>query len=108
MDNIYNSDEFSEAAYNNEKKLLIHGVTRKGMRGTPTSVTQEELKSKKAHIETRVTSKEAFTEGDTKCTNLIEAIIYDTTPIHYISMVSEELKWVVKEKYCFNIEMGKV
>ena len=47
-------------------------------------------------------------EGGQKCTNLIEAIMYDTTPVNYISMVSEELKWFVKEKKCFNVETGKV
>ena len=47
-------------------------------------------------------------EGCPKLTNLIEAKMYDTTPVHYISMVSEEFKWVVKEKECFNIETGKV
>ena len=66
------------------------------MTGIPSRVTQEELKSKKAHIDTRGTSKEAVTEGDPKPNNLIEAIMYDTTPLHCISMVSEELKWVVK------------
>ena len=66
------------------------------MRGIPSHITQEELNSKKSHIETRGTSKEAVTEGFPKNTNLIEASMYDTIPIHYISMVSEELKWVVK------------
>ena len=47
-------------------------------------------------------------EGYTKRTNLIEAIMYDTTPVHYISMVSEQLKWVLKDKECFNVETGKV
>ena len=78
------------------------------MRGIPTRVTQEELKSKKAQIETRGTSKEAVTEGDPKRTNLVEASMYYTTPVHYIIMVSEYLKWVVKEKECFNVETGKV
>ena len=55
-----------------------------------------ELKSKKATIETRGTPKEAVKEGGQKCTNLIEASMYDTNPVHYISMVSEQLKWVVK------------
>ena len=67
---------------------MTHGVTRKGIMGIPPCVTQEEFNSKKAHIETRGPSKEAVTEGDPKCTNLIEAIMYDTTPVHYISMVS--------------------
>ena len=47
-------------------------------------------------------------EGYPKRTNIIEDIIYDTKHVHYISMVSEELKWVVKQKECFNVETGKV
>ena len=47
-------------------------------------------------------------EGDPKCTNLIEASMYDANPVHYISMISEEFKWVVKEKYFLNVETGKV
>ena len=78
------------------------------MRGIPPQVTKKELRSKKAHIETRVTSKEAVTEGYPKRTNLIEAIMYGATPVHYIGMVSEQLKWAVKEKECFNVETGKV
>ena len=78
------------------------------MRGIPLCLTQEELKSKQVQIDTRVTSKEAVTQGDPKCNNLTEASMYDTTPVHYISMFSEELKWIVKEKECFNVDMGKV
>ena len=68
------------------------------MRGIPPRVTQEELKSKKEQIDTKVISKEAVMEGGTKCTNRIEASIYDTTHIHYSSMVSEEFNWVVRDK----------
>ena len=71
-------------------------------------VTQQELDSKKAHIDNMGTSKEAVMEGYPKCTNLIDASMYDTMPVHCISMVSEEFKWVIKEKQCFNVEMGKV
>ena len=45
-----------------------------------------------------VTSQEAVKEGGQNFTNIIEASIYDTTSVHYIGMVSEELMWVVKEK----------
>ena len=78
------------------------------MRGIHPRVTQQELNSKKAHIETRRTSKEAVMEGGPKRTNLIEASMYDTTPVHYISTVSEELNFVLKEKECFNIETCNV
>ena len=67
-----------------------------------------ELKSNKAHIETRGTAKKEFMKRDTKITKLIEASVYRTKPIHYISMVSGELKWVVKEKECFNIDTCEV
>ena len=68
------------------------------MRGILTRVIQEELKSKKAHIETRGASKEAVMEGNPKRTKIIEAIMYSTTYVHYISMVSEDLKLFVKER----------
>ena len=47
-------------------------------------------------------------EGYPKRTNIIEDSIYDTTHVHYISMVSEYLKWVIKEKECFNLYTGEV
>ena len=38
MDNLYNSAAFCKAAMNHEKKVLCHGVTRKGNRGIPKCV----------------------------------------------------------------------
>ena len=35
MDNLYNLTMFYKAAINCNRKLLFHGVTRKGMRGIP-------------------------------------------------------------------------
>ena len=46
-------------------------------------------------------------EGDPKLANLIEDSMYDTTPVHYSSMVSEKFKWVVKDKQYFNVDTGK-
>ena len=71
------------------RKKLNHGVTRKVIRGIQPCVIQEELNSKKEKIETRGTAKEEVMEGGPKCTNLIEASMYDTKPVQYISMVSE-------------------
>ena len=50
---------------------MTHSITREGIRGTPTCVTQEELKSNKAHTKTRGTSNEAVLEGNIKCLKLI-------------------------------------
>mmetsp|Transcript_10595 Transcript_10595/g.12010 ORF Transcript_10595/g.12010 Transcript_10595/m.12010 type:complete len:341 (-) Transcript_10595:756-1778(-) len=46
FDNLYNSAAFCRASYLHEKKPLVHGVTRKGMRGIPPCVQQEEVKNR--------------------------------------------------------------
>ena len=58
-------------------------------------------------IETSITSKEAVIEEDSKRTNLIETSMYDTMRINYIIRVSEELKWLVKEKDYFDVDTCK-
>ena len=59
-------------------------------------------------IDTRGTAKAEVLEGDPKCPNLIEASVYYTKPVHYIVMVSEELKCTAKEKECLNVNKGKI
>ena len=98
MDNLYNSAAFCRAAYNHTYQVLYHGVTRKGKRGLPKSVIQEEVVSRKQQILKRGTVKAAVLRGDTGCPDLVASSIYDTKPLHYLSMVCEKLKWVVKEK----------
>ena len=71
-------------------------------------IKQEYLKSKKAHIDTRDISKAEVLKWGLKLTKLIEAIVYDTKPIHYSSMVQEDLKCLIKDKKCFNIDTGEV
>ena len=78
------------------RKLLTCVVTKKVTRGIATRVTKEELWSNKAYIDTRGTAKEEVIEGNPKRTNLIEASIYDTKPVHCNNMVTYELKLVVK------------
>jgi hypothetical protein len=106
MDNLYNSVAFCKAAVNHSKKVLCHGVTRKGMRGIPNCVKQEEGKNKKEQLEKRGTVKAAVLEGDSKCQNLVASSVYDTKPVHYLSMVAEELKWVEVSKPVYNVDTG--
>ena len=84
----------------------MHGVTRKGMRGIPGCVVQEEQKSGKKQLEVRGTTKAAILKGDPKFPDLIATSVYDTKPVHYLRMSSEELKWVVCEKDVYNVETG--
>ena len=34
--------------------------------------------------------------------------MYDTKPVHYMSMVSESIQWVEKDKLVYNVDTGKV
>ena len=69
----------------------------KGYEGDLGWVVQEEQKSWKKQLEVRGTTKAAILKGDQMCPDLIVTIVYDTKPVHHLSMSSEELKWVVCE-----------
>ena len=60
------------------------------------------------HIDNRVTSKASVVGGGPTFPNLIEASLYDTNHIHNISMVTEELKWILKDEECLNFETDQV
>ena len=64
MDNLYNSASFCPAAVNHSRKVRCHGVTRKGGRGMPPCVLQEEATTKKDMLSRRGIVKAAVLEGD--------------------------------------------
>ena len=49
--------------------------------------------------------KVAKLEGDPGCTCLIASSVYDTKPVHYLSMISNKVKWIVKERLVYNAEI---
>ena len=106
MDNLYNSAAFCKAAYNHPRKVLVHGVTRKEMRSIPEYVKQEEEKCRKKQLTVRETVKAAVLKGDPKCPNLIATSIYDSKPVHYLSMCTE--KWSEVKKNVYNRETGEM
>ena len=44
--------------------------------------------------------KAAVLRGAKECVNLVASSVYDSKPVHYLSMVCNKIKWVVKEKVC--------
>ena len=106
MDNLYNSATFCKRAWNHKWKLKVHGVTRKGMRGIPVCVSQELEKSKKNQLLVRGATKAAVLKGDPNCPDLVATSVYDSVPVHYLSMTCEKLKWIVCEKLVYNIDTG--
>ena len=64
------------------------------MCGIPLFVVQEEIKMDD-HIYLRGIVKSTVLEGYTTCPYLVASIIYNTKPVHYLSMVWKELKYQV-------------
>ena len=57
--NLYNSAAFCKAAFNHPMKILLHWVARKGLRGIPKCVIQDEVKNRKEQLLVRGTVKAA-------------------------------------------------
>ena len=92
MDNLYNSAAFCKQCYVHKKKVKVHGVTRKGMRGIPSCVKQEEIKSREGQLQVRGTVKAAVLVGDDDCPDLVASSVYDTKPVHFLSIVCDSIK----------------
>jgi Transposase IS4 len=97
MDNLYLSAKFVKAAFMHKHKVLIAGVTRKSGRGLPASVLQEEEKNKNKQEALRGTVKVSVLKGDPDWPAMVAASVYDTKPVHFLSMMCELIQWVVKE-----------
>ncbi len=81
---------------------MVHGVTRKSGCGLPSCVLQEELKNQKEAEKVRGLTKAAVLEGNAEYPNLVAFSVYDTKPVHFLSMPSTELKWIEKVKIFFD------
>jgi hypothetical protein len=86
---------------------LCHGVVRKGGRGAPKCIIQEEVKDRIKQIAVRGTVKAAHLQGDDVVKCLLASSVYDTKPVHYLSMVSVKLEWVVVGKKVYNVDTQK-
>ncbi|CAB9519576.1 unknown protein [Seminavis robusta] len=108
MDNLYLSAKFVKGCYNHERKVLIAGVTRKQGRGIPLSVLQEEVMRKSEQEQVRGTVKVSVLKGDPHCPDLVAASVYDTKPVHFLSMIAPSIQWVKKERQVYNVDSGRV
>ena len=84
MDNLYTSVKFTKAWLNNPKKVLIHGVIRKGICGVPNWFVQEEHEMMKRQEDQRGNMKSDILVGDSSFPNMIFTSVYDTKPVHFI------------------------
>jgi Transposase IS4 len=107
MDNLYLSAKFVKASYNHPRKVMIAGVTRRNGRGLPMSVIQDEVKNKTAQEAVRGTVKAAVLKGDPDCPNLVAVSVYDTKPVHFMSIICACIEWIVKERQVYNAATKK-
>ena len=87
---------------------MVHGLTRKGMRWIKPAVKKEEVKNREKKLEVRGTMKDAVLRVDKVCPNLVESSVYDNKPVHLLSMLFQQLKWIVKDKPLFNVDTSRV
>ena len=52
--------------------------------------------------------KAAKLEGDPDRPCLIASSVYDTKSVHYLSMIMDTIKWIVKERPVYNIDTKQV
>jgi hypothetical protein len=107
VDNLYTSAKFFREAYVGKNQVLCHRVARKSGRGLPKCVIQEEPKKKSAQDTMRGTTKAAVLTGDPEVPDLVAFSVYDTKPVHFLSMACTGLKWIEKRKKVFNSKGSK-
>ena len=105
---MYNSGTFFRKAYTHEKRVMLHGVETKGIRGIPAVVKKEEVENWKKQIQVRVTVKVAVLQINKECPDLFTSSIYDTKPVHFMIMVCTKIKWVEKVMRVCNVDSGLI
>ena len=93
MDNLYMSASFSRKCISCDKKVRIHGVTRREGKGIPSVVKQLEVQDVKQVENVRNTVKVAVLEGDSKVKDLLAISYYDSKPCYFLSTVIDKVSW---------------
>jgi hypothetical protein len=55
----------------------------------------------------RGTTKAAHLTNSTKCLDLLAVSLYDTKPMHLLSMMAKEVRWIVKQWEVWSAEVQK-
>jgi hypothetical protein len=69
--------------------------------GLPSCILPEELENQMDAEKVIGLTKAAVLEGNECCSNLVAFSVYDTKPVHFLSMSCTWLKWVEKAKVVF-------
>ena len=100
------SAKFFRDAYNHTKITILHGVTRKSGRGLPASIMQEELHNRKEQEKVQGTVLSADLVGNSNCPSLTFVYVYDTKPVHFLSMEVDNIKLTEKKMEVYDRSIG--
>ena len=107
-DNLYVSARLFREAYKHNSRVLLHGVCRTHGRGFPDFCIQQEIVGKEGQEKARGTVKGARLSGDSMCPDLVAVSVYDTKPVHFMSMTCEEIKWITKVRSIYDKVKNKM
>ncbi len=107
MDYQFNSVNLACAAYDLEKKVLIHGNIQKHGSTVPPLVVQEEVNEKQAAA-VHGTVKAAVLKNDRCLSNLIIASCYDQKSFYIILHSMLQVSWIKCSKQTWNHQRKKV
>ena len=93
VDNLYMPPKFCRDTFNHSKNIKLHGVIRKSVRGLPYYVLQEEVYNKAQQEKVRGHIGAAELVGDSDCPSLIALSVYDTKPVHVLTIATKEIYW---------------
>ena len=87
---------------------MVHGVCRASKWGLPKSVILPEVKGKTNIAKARGMVKAVVIKGDSKVENLVSFSVYDTKPVHFLSMDATLLKWERNQKKIYNSSQNRM
>jgi len=96
MDNLFNLKKLYEALYRME--ALAHGVALTNGRCIPPSIIQKEERNINWAKQLHGTTMAAKLLHYAACPDLLAVSVYDTKPVHILSIVAKCVKWIVKER----------
>ena len=80
----------------------------KGGRDTADHVNQDEVTAQKDISKERNTTKAAVLRDNPECPDLVAVAVYDTKPVHFLSMICDSIKWVLKTQKVYSKNKSKV
>ena len=73
---------------------MLQDVCQTDNKGLSKCVAQLVKTQKLNAAKVRGTTKAIVLKGDLLCENLVAASVYDTKPVHFLSMVCDNIKWL--------------